>query len=849
MKKGGGDPEVLAGQAQRRRQGAARRRIILEDDSDEEAEFTEGPRSAAVPAAARGPKPEEDSDADEEEEVDVSVPLRENGGPAEPRGRRQTPVRASKAKAARSYAMRGSSDEDFEPDGGGDRDDDDDDYELDDEEDDKEFPLARSRDSSDEDFVPEPAARPRRARRKPAARGGSRGGRRAPARPKARRRSRAADEMADFIVDDDEVEEEEEEGEDYGASSSSSSEDGAARRRRKRRRKASRPAVLSGFEGDVESDEDAAAFVSPQQLRASRAQEKRSTIKKYTRGGRDRVSADEYDEDEDDFIVADEDVEDDGSAAGSSSSEEEEEGPRGGGASSSEGEAEAFPSPRKAKGGAAYDSEDSEDMIIHQRRQPGAAARAEAEAARAEEERRRRRKKKKKKRRSRERDSEISIHQRLLMSHRLSDANAASRANSVAKVKLKDAFLQYMRMLAAVAIEGAAGAERCGDEGADLSAPGGFLRGCCRKMEKHICTMRESALGSGAWGAKRQALMRVVNQLPNLKYAALFQHEREQLKFEKCALCGRSGASGKQGGVSFRVTLYGYPYSAPEMWEERSWGTWHELLNPRAGLMPEHHAAALRAKAERRRNASGSRSITDFTAGRRAPGEVVVLSSGSEAEAEGAEEEGEDADVERWREECILVGSSCRNRLWQYHNLVHYKYRLLHRIARYLSQSKERLDADEVVADTDFVASEWKRLEKTLSMAANHGAGMRINDNELGEWSDAEDARENMNNFLRRNRRAAPPEDGSEEDAPEAARDRIVDDARAFADSDEEGAAKEEPLEDVEEDEETHGAAAAAADGALLGAAGPPAKPPPAGGTYRLESKLRGRFRDPLQKP
>eukprot|EP00968_Pinguiococcus_pyrenoidosus_P013533 scaffold1227_cov256-Pinguiococcus_pyrenoidosus.AAC.1 len=642
--------------------------------------------------------------------------------------------------------------------------------------------------------------------------------------------------MDDFIVPDDEVDEEDEEDEE----GEEDEED-----------------------EDVEEEEDHGV---EEDARREEEEVERQEARKRKKRRRSVIDDDEDDEDDD-------------------NGEDDEEGER---------------PARRADNG--QDSSEDEEMVIHQKKRP---ARRDDERASAEAGRRR--KKRKKKRREERVDDEPFSHAALFQQMLQQDEEEKSRKAVVAAVKLEEAFGHYIRVLATAAIGGVRSLRKLHKRDADVG--NGFLRGCYNKVESHICTTRESRIGSGAWGAKRQQVLNTVSRLCFLANRSLDEAERLNMCDYRCDLCGRKEGARNQG-VSYEIKFSGipkrflvlrstafphcqclavakgFPYDGKGIWEARSWATWPECLNAKQGVLPDHRDAHLAALAERRRHwdsSLASRHISSYMrtdrrsqADRADDGErdqeIIDVDDdddddgeddeneknssrndddydgGSDGNAHDEDGEGSEDKEDDFEELVVFVGKTCRDRIWRYHNLIHYKLRLLFRIKKFADQVNAQ-DVDELVAHEDFVESEWGKLNKCLDGALSLDGGLQ-------EREDQESGLGNMQAFLHRNDSSYRPQTNGDD----AEDDAVV----AIAESDDNdgppGGAEDDS--DVEEDEvvvepqssstQPHRTPATKReDDRTTSAVSQRAKKfsttdLSARRGYKLQSRIGGRFRDPL---
>ncbi len=232
-------------------------------------------------------------------------------------------------------------------------------------------------------------------------------------------------------------------------------------------------------------------------------------------------------------------------------------------------------------------------------------------------------------------------------------------------------------------------------------------------LEDNICTKRESLLGSMAW---RQDFWEEMRARPNFLGMDVSYGKRE----DRCEICGRSSHS-----CAFQVGLSGPRYDSQALWESSKW------------------VDAL-------------------------PCSIDVLGTPAEKVAmqEKAEEEERD-----WAEEEEVswynAGSTCKYKTQCYSVMMHYKYRLVRRVARRLKGftvggggKKDKLfqgrpvvsakgewevvmSVDGLLQEGGWLDMEYERLERLLGMVERYildgGAKETHNISRLETlWSDDE---------------------------------------------------------------------------------------------------------------
>ena len=298
--------------------------------------------------------------------------------------------------------------------------------------------------------------------------------------------------------------------------------------------------------------------------------------------------------------------------------------------------------------------------------------------------------------------------------------------------------------------------------------------GAVKQIEDIICTTRESLLGSGAWNREYTQHM----QTRPFFTVAFKEEDRDMVP---CAACHRKSkwlANGSEPPIRTVAYMYGTEYDARRVWNSARWPEYmpQDVFMWRSGEKLRLKNRKLRQQRRKKQQTdeddarSGSEtddsSIIEILPRNKSKGEGEDSSQlenmESESEPDGAledsasddsgldEEDEEELEAAKWwlrkwpqdllsgKDKKFFLGGACTSRSQMYHNLLHYKFRLLYRVRGKLEAYKS--DVDALMSDLKFVKAETSRFARMLDLAGRrYGGAEQVNGiSGTDIWNDAE---------------------------------------------------------------------------------------------------------------
>ena len=225
-----------------------------------------------------------------------------------------------------------------------------------------------------------------------------------------------------------------------------------------------------------------------------------------------------------------------------------------------------------------------------------------------------------------------------------------------------------------------------------------------KQIEDLICTTRESLLASGAWNTE---FAKHIQSRPFFTVA----HREEDPDCVKCAACNRRSKWLPGSPVPLRIAayMYGTKYDARTVWTS---GNWAEHMPPEVFMWSDD-------KKKKDKDDGGDEDEDD---------------SDDDDDDDDDDEKEDDLDTsEKWwlrkwpqrlmagKDKKFLLGCACAGRSQMYHNLLHYKFRLLLRVRSKLETVKG--DVDALMKDPRFVKAEVQRFNRMLDLAGSRFGG------------------------------------------------------------------------------------------------------------------------------
>jgi len=299
--------------------------------------------------------------------------------------------------------------------------------------------------------------------------------------------------------------------------------------------------------------------------------------------------------------------------------------------------------------------------------------------------------------------------------------------------------------------------------------------GAVKQIEDIICTTRESLLGSGAWNREYTQHM----QTRPFFTVAFKEEDRDMVP---CAACHRKSkwqANGSEPPIRTVAYMYGTGYDARRVWNSARWPEYmpQDVFMWRSGEKLRRKKRKLKQLQKKQQlNEDGSRSgnetddsgIIEVLRRNKGKGDCEGEDSSqlenveSESESDGAsddsasddggldEEDEEELEAAKWwlrkwpqdllsgKDEKFFLGGACTSRSQMYHNLLHYKFRLLYRVRGKLEAHKG--DVDALMSDLKFVKDETGRFARMLDLAGRrYGGAEQVNGiSGTDIWNDSE---------------------------------------------------------------------------------------------------------------